>query len=74
MDRPQWIPVTNERDWDDCTERLAVPGGWLVRTKLITDAQSPLPISVAMAFVADPGHLGWGILYPTRPEDTDENE
>jgi hypothetical protein len=41
---------------DDNTERLRVPGGWLVRTFIILTHLSTSACSVHMVFVEDPSN------------------
>ena len=58
----KWETVTKDDEFYDVTERMGVPGGWLVRTHLGTCDEDGVTQGVALAFVPHPD--GWGDLEP----------
>lgn len=52
--KPEWEGVTQcaHRNSYECTDRMRVPGGWIVREQSGGENE----ISVALCFVPDPNH------------------
>ena len=49
-----WQPISTDETYgcQEATERLAVPGGWLYRSRIRPNSNyDPAPVSVAMVFV-----------------------
>jgi len=59
----KWEEITTQKELSTCTDRLKVPGGWIVRTRISTIWQG-CSIHSSMEFIKDPGHE-WKII-PTE--------
>ena len=48
-----------KKEWekiDGITERLIVPGGWIVRSRLVKETVSGVAVSIHQVFISDPSY------------------